>query len=163
MATSNSTVMIRRPAKAPGRISEEEPGCINIHMLRSHYSLLPFSFPTNSSRLPIPPMYGLFALLSLLTLVAAAPSPRQTPGKGTSKHHPEPFGRSQTSSPEVIIQLFQWNWDSIANECKNFIGPAGERTDLTLCSSGSTHQRGPFLRVLNPLHRIRLRPGEPRQ
>lgn len=29
-------------------------------------------------------------------------------------------------STEVIIQLFQWNWDSIANECKNFIGPGGK-------------------------------------
>ena len=51
VATSNMTVMIRRPAKAPGRISGEEPGCINIHMLRSRCSLLPFSF------LQIPPDY----------------------------------------------------------------------------------------------------------
>ncbi|KAF9643265.1 glycoside hydrolase family 13 protein [Thelephora ganbajun] len=52
-------------------------------------------------------MHGLFALSSLLALAAAAPSPRQNPGK------------------DIIIQLFQWNWDSIANECKDFIGPAG--------------------------------------
>jgi len=37
----------------------------------------------------------------------AAPAPRQVAGK------------------EVIIQLFQWNWDSIANECRDFIGPSG--------------------------------------
>jgi len=29
-------------------------------------------------------------------------------------------------STEVIIQLFQWNWDSVANECRDFIGPAGK-------------------------------------
>jgi 1,4-alpha-glucan branching enzyme len=26
---------------------------------------------------------------------------------------------------DVIIQMFEWNWDSLAAECKNFIGPAG--------------------------------------
>ncbi|KIY46805.1 glycoside hydrolase family 13 protein [Fistulina hepatica ATCC 64428] len=25
----------------------------------------------------------------------------------------------------VIVQMFEWNWDSVAEECKNFIGPAG--------------------------------------
>jgi len=71
-------------------------------------------------------MYGLFALSSLLTLAAAAPAPRQNPGKGSYPQHAEACDHSQTFSPEVIIQLFQWNWDSIANECTNFIGPAGE-------------------------------------
>ncbi|KAH7318858.1 glycoside hydrolase family 13 protein, partial [Rhizoctonia solani] len=27
--------------------------------------------------------------------------------------------------PDVIIQMFGWNWDSIATECTSFIGPAG--------------------------------------
>lgn len=27
--------------------------------------------------------------------------------------------------PDVIIQMFEWNWDSLAAECTNFIGPAG--------------------------------------
>ena len=26
---------------------------------------------------------------------------------------------------DVIIQMFEWYWDSIAAECTNFIGPAG--------------------------------------
>ena len=26
---------------------------------------------------------------------------------------------------DVIIQMFEWSWDSIAAECTNFIGPAG--------------------------------------
>ena len=28
-------------------------------------------------------------------------------------------------SKTVIVQLFQWNWDSIGQECQEFIGPAG--------------------------------------
>ncbi|KAF9650417.1 glycoside hydrolase family 13 protein [Thelephora ganbajun] len=52
-------------------------------------------------------MSKLLALASLVSLALAAPAPRQASGK------------------EVIIQLFQWNWDSIANECRDFIGPAG--------------------------------------
>ena len=26
---------------------------------------------------------------------------------------------------DVIIEMFQWSWDSVAQECTNFIGPAG--------------------------------------
>lgn len=26
---------------------------------------------------------------------------------------------------DVIIQMFEWTWDSIASECTNFIGPSG--------------------------------------
>ncbi|KDQ08018.1 glycoside hydrolase family 13 protein [Botryobasidium botryosum FD-172 SS1] len=33
--------------------------------------------------------------------------------------------RAPGQSNNVIIQLFEWNWVSVANECKNFIGPAG--------------------------------------
>ena len=33
--------------------------------------------------------------------------------------------RSPSGSKSVIIQMFEWDWDSIAAECKNFIGPAG--------------------------------------
>ena len=29
------------------------------------------------------------------------------------------------SSRSVIIQMFEWTWDSVAAECTNFIGPAG--------------------------------------
>ncbi len=25
----------------------------------------------------------------------------------------------------VIVQMFEWTWDSVANECTNFLGPAG--------------------------------------
>lgn len=33
--------------------------------------------------------------------------------------------RAPTGSNVVIIQMFEWTWDSIAAECTDFIGPAG--------------------------------------
>ncbi|CEL62905.1 alpha-amylase [Rhizoctonia solani AG-1 IB] len=33
--------------------------------------------------------------------------------------------RAPSGSKSVIIQMFEWSWDSIAAECTNFIGPAG--------------------------------------
>lgn len=37
-----------------------------------------------------------------------------------------------TFCPAVIIQMFQWNWDSVAKECTEFIGPAGTYSRLLL-------------------------------
>ena len=31
---------------------------------------------------------------------------------------------------DVIIQMFEWSWDSIAAECTNFIGPAGMSSSI---------------------------------
>ncbi|KAJ7093290.1 glycoside hydrolase family 13 protein [Mycena belliarum] len=33
--------------------------------------------------------------------------------------------RAPSGAKTVIIQMFEWNWDSVAAECTNFIGPAG--------------------------------------
>ncbi|KAK0244972.1 glycoside hydrolase [Armillaria nabsnona] len=33
--------------------------------------------------------------------------------------------RDPSGSDTVIIQMFEWTWDSIASECTDFIGPAG--------------------------------------
>ncbi|TFK84770.1 carbohydrate-binding module family 20 protein [Polyporus arcularius HHB13444] len=33
--------------------------------------------------------------------------------------------RSPGTNKSVIIQMFEWTWDSVAAECTNFIGPAG--------------------------------------
>ena len=33
--------------------------------------------------------------------------------------------RAPTTDKKVIIQMFEWNWDSVASECTDFIGPAG--------------------------------------
>ncbi|KDN35965.1 hypothetical protein RSAG8_11176, partial [Rhizoctonia solani AG-8 WAC10335] len=56
-------------------------------------------------------LYRLASLVAAATAVVAAP---------TSIHSRAPSG-----SKTVIIQMFEWSWDSIAAECTNFIGPAG--------------------------------------
>ncbi|KAG6865216.1 hypothetical protein C0991_004417 [Blastosporella zonata] len=33
--------------------------------------------------------------------------------------------RAPSGSKTVIIQMFEWTWNSIASECTSFIGPAG--------------------------------------
>ncbi|KAK0199507.1 glycoside hydrolase family 13 protein [Desarmillaria ectypa] len=48
-------------------------------------------------------------LLILLRCVLALPSLRRAP----------------SGSHTVIVQMFEWTWDSIASECTDFIGPAG--------------------------------------
>lgn len=32
---------------------------------------------------------------------------------------------SSTELPGVIVQMFEWTWDSIATECTQYLGPAG--------------------------------------
>ncbi|KAH8822957.1 glycoside hydrolase superfamily [Flagelloscypha sp. PMI_526] len=69
-------------------------------------------------------MYFQLAALPLLTLFASA---RPLPGAQLRARH----GSSQLSFREpptdkkVIVQMFQWSWDSIAAECTAFLGPAG--------------------------------------
>lgn len=33
--------------------------------------------------------------------------------------------RAPSGAKSVIIQMFEWTWDSVAAECTSFIGPAG--------------------------------------
>ncbi|KAG9119747.1 hypothetical protein FRC07_005075, partial [Ceratobasidium sp. 392] len=33
--------------------------------------------------------------------------------------------RAPTTSKKIIAQMFEWTWDSVAAECKSFLGPAG--------------------------------------
>ncbi|KAG9120193.1 hypothetical protein FRC07_004402, partial [Ceratobasidium sp. 392] len=53
----------------------------------------------------------LAALAAAAAIVSAAPTSIQS--------------RAPSGSKTVIIQMFEWSWDSIAAECTNFIGPAG--------------------------------------
>ncbi|KAF8656076.1 hypothetical protein AX16_002776 [Volvariella volvacea WC 439] len=57
------------------------------------------------------------AFLSLLPLAFALPSPRDATNRE--------YARSPSGSKKVIVQMFEWNWDSIAAECTSFLGPAG--------------------------------------
>ncbi|KAG9073776.1 hypothetical protein FS749_014695 [Ceratobasidium sp. UAMH 11750] len=45
----------------------------------------------------------------------------QVTAKPVAQHH----GRAPTTSKKVIVQMFEWTWDSVAAECKAFLGPAG--------------------------------------
>ncbi|QRV78356.1 alpha-amylase [Ceratobasidium sp. AG-Ba] len=36
-----------------------------------------------------------------------------------------PHKRAPTTPKKVIVQMFEWSWDSIAAECTSFLGPAG--------------------------------------
>jgi hypothetical protein len=58
-----------------------------------------------------------FILLWTVPLVLSTPF-------GSSDHHTL-SARSPSNSKNVIIQMFEWDWDSVAAECKNFIGSAG--------------------------------------
>lgn len=60
--------------------------------------------------------------LALPCYAAAAPSP-VTGAEGFSE--PSLDARATAGTKNVIIQMFQWTWDSIAAECTSFIGPAG--------------------------------------
>ena len=59
---------------------------------------------------------ALIALACIGRSCAAAPYP-------TSRAISHPGGTSNDKT--VIVQMFEWTWDSVAAECKNFIGPAG--------------------------------------
>ncbi|KDR78015.1 hypothetical protein GALMADRAFT_244986 [Galerina marginata CBS 339.88] len=53
------------------------------------------------------------------------PSSLSTPVFSSSTLDNDLHARVPSGSKSVIIQMFQWTWDSIAAECTNFIGPAG--------------------------------------
>ncbi|ESK93505.1 alpha-amylase [Moniliophthora roreri MCA 2997] len=58
-----------------------------------------------------------FALVSLSLLRKAVAIP--------SAENVTISSRVPSGSKSVIIQMFEWSWDSVASECTNFIGPAG--------------------------------------
>ncbi|KAJ7093267.1 glycoside hydrolase [Mycena belliarum] len=59
--------------------------------------------------------------LPWLALALASPTPTQIQN-GTAA----PVGsRAPAGAKGVIVQLFEWNWDSVAAECTAFLGPAG--------------------------------------
>lgn len=58
---------------------------------------------------------GLLAVPSLADSQDAVPASAQTPVSGTL----------QEGAGDTIVHLFQWNWDSVATECADFLGPAG--------------------------------------
>ena len=60
-------------------------------------------------------------ILSLSRSIEAAAIDRHA-DVASSRH----FSRAPSNpNKSVIIEMFEWNWDSIAQECTDFIGPAG--------------------------------------
>ena len=56
-------------------------------------------------------------VLGLLNVVEAIPFSAQWPLGAQSQ--------TPVLSKSVIVQMFEWTWDSVAEECTNFLGPAG--------------------------------------
>ena len=83
------------------------------------HSLSSYRPPLSRHSLPMPS----WSKLTLFVAAAAALSP------AVEGHRPlraRPFGRrAPAANKSVIIEMFEWSWDSIAAECTNFIGPAG--------------------------------------
>ena len=59
-------------------------------------------------------------LLALVTAATAIPTRLASDADAFNVTRREPSG-----SKKVIVQMFGWNWDSIAAECTNFLGPEG--------------------------------------
>ncbi|TEB26677.1 glycoside hydrolase [Coprinellus micaceus] len=60
------------------------------------------------------------ALLALVTAATAIPTRLASDSNAFNVTRREP-----STSKKVIVQMFGWNWDSIAAECTNFLGPEG--------------------------------------
>ncbi|WP_017546713.1 carbohydrate-binding module family 20 domain-containing protein [Nocardiopsis prasina] len=68
------------------------------------------------------PRVGALAGAALLgAALLAVPSPAATQdAEPVSAQNP-----AQNGNGDTIVHLFQWNWDSVAAECADFLGPAG--------------------------------------
>ncbi|GLB36842.1 putative alpha-amylase [Lyophyllum shimeji] len=49
--------------------------------------------------------------------------------------------RAPSGTKNVIVQMFEWSWDSVAAECSNFLGPAGY--GFVQVSPAQEHIQGP--------------------
>ncbi|KAL0954519.1 hypothetical protein HGRIS_003486 [Hohenbuehelia grisea] len=77
---------------------------------------------------------GLLVLVSAMHCTLGAPHP--TKPQDTSLP-----ARGVSNDKNVIAQMFEWTWDSVAAECKDFIGPAGY--GFVQVSPASEHVDGP--------------------
>lgn len=94
-------------------------------------------------------------LIGLLALSACAPSPdapapdpaETTPAATTEATDAAPTEGATTeaapaveANPQVGVQLFQWNWNSVARECTDVLGPA--KFAFVLLSPAQEHIEG---------------------
>ncbi|KAM0749003.1 glycoside hydrolase [Meredithblackwellia eburnea MCA 4105] len=75
------------------------------------------------------PLQGLAALLTLAGLaVAIVPNARRDSKSWVARRSSSENTLEKRAPPKkvnTIVQLFEWNWDSIARECTQTLGPAG--------------------------------------
>ncbi|PIL31197.1 hypothetical protein GSI_05895 [Ganoderma sinense ZZ0214-1] len=64
-------------------------------------------------------------LSTLLTLGALCAAVQGRPFLANARGGTSLAGRAPSTEKSVIVQMFEWTWDSVAAECTNFIGPAG--------------------------------------
>ncbi|KIM89391.1 carbohydrate-binding module family 20 protein [Piloderma croceum F 1598] len=62
---------------------------------------------------------------SLKNVAPAAANAFLNPNTVDGYQHVDMTPESRSGSKDVIIQMFEWTWDSVASECTNFIGPSG--------------------------------------
>ncbi|KAL0954517.1 hypothetical protein HGRIS_003484 [Hohenbuehelia grisea] len=67
--------------------------------------------------------FSSYNLVSILALALSVQSVLAAPY--LARNETSISARAPSGSKSVIIQLFEWTWDSIAAECATFIGPAG--------------------------------------
>lgn len=67
----------------------------------------------------------LLAAFALAALLALAGSPAAAPPAQAAPPIPSGGATSENGRGDVILNLFQWTWDSVAAECESTIGPAG--------------------------------------
>lgn len=60
------------------------------------------------------------AAAATIAMVGFGLSPAQAADEYTTQSQPKPWAKGQ-----VGLQMFGWNWNSIAAECKNVLGPSG--------------------------------------
>ncbi|PPQ83160.1 hypothetical protein CVT25_005407 [Psilocybe cyanescens] len=64
-------------------------------------------------------------LLKLTSFFGVLPYALASPVLYNSTGHDSLHARAPSGSKSVIIQMFEWTWNSVATECTDFIGPAG--------------------------------------
>src|SRR5437764_14904132 len=72
-------------------------------------------------RLPVLALTAVLASMTVISCGAVVPG-RAGPGQ---KLPGQVSPVSASLDPQVIVHLFEWPWDSVANECTNFLGPKG--------------------------------------
>lgn len=64
-------------------------------------------------------------LVLLLGWGCAAEQEPQQPGSTTATNRPMPEMNYAATPSSVIVHLFEWRWDDVAEECEAFLGPKG--------------------------------------